>query len=208
MKKTILLFAFLAIACNVFSQNINSNNKLYAFFQKNTDSAIFYTFDNYSSGAPNFLILSKKGDTVSAFTYKLQKNQDEDRSNLPFSIRYALFLRDRYDITKIPIDINQYFNQVKLQKDTLNYFWNLVAKLNPWKLDDDIQNGYGCPINKNGGNKEISDGGGISLDLITKNKIKHLHFYAPQYYEKQCPGRLDRQIAIKIELLFSKYFKE
>ena len=204
MKIYLSIILFLCTCHCSFGQDFNT--PLHVFFQKNADSTIFYSFDNYSSPDPYFLILSKKGDTLSAFTYKAKKIT-EDRSNLPFNIRYALFLRDRFGITKVPVAVNAYFNPVFLSRDSLFAFWQSVSKQDIWTIKDDLQDGgEGCPKIKNG--QDISDGGGITFQLITKQEIRKLHFYAPAFYEKQCPGRKGRKAAINIEMLFSRYFKE
>jgi hypothetical protein len=67
--------------------------------------------------------------------------------------------------------------------------------------------GPGCPPieSKDGTIRDtnIYDGGGIKLYLITKDAIKILDYYAPDYYEETCPGRADRIAVLNIAKLFN-----
>lgn len=47
----------------------------------------------------------------------------------------------------------------------------------------------------------------ITVSLITKNEIKKISFYAPEFYEKECPGRKGRIEIIKIQAYFLSHFK-
>jgi len=53
----------------------------------------------------------------------------------------------------------------------------------------------------------ISDGGGIRLSLITNTGMRFLYFYAPEYFEKNCPGRPGRIAINQISKLFQSNFK-
>lgn len=128
---------------------------------------------------------------------------------MPKNIRDAIYKRSRTDIFSTPMDVNFFFSSLYLSKDSSAVFWREIAKVKPWQLKDDSNDGEGCKINaKDGKDNNIYDGGGIKLYFITNTEIKVLYFYAPDFYEKQCPGRLGRQGVLKIATLFSKFVKE
>ena len=60
---------------------------------------------------------------------------------------------------------------------------------------------------KDGSYNLISDGGDVHLYLLTKNEIKQLHFYAPDYYNEKCPGRKGRTTLLELMRLFDSNFK-
>lgn len=216
MKKYIhyvLIFIFNHIAINIFAQKNNivppiNVTLMHTFLQKNADSTILFERMNYKINRPEFFIISKVGDTVSIYHYQQLKEIDK-RILLPKAIRYKLYKRNRLDYLSEPIDINIYFNPIYLNRDSITIFWQSLLKQQPWQINDDSIDGESCPNAKNGYDRNIYDGGSISLYLITKNNIKRLYFYAPQYYEKEvCPGRKGRQAIIAIEKLFKTYFKD
>ncbi|MDQ0964631.1 hypothetical protein QFZ20_000034 [Flavobacterium sp. W4I14] len=75
--------------------------------------------------------------------------------------------------------------------------WLNISKFKPWQLLDDKSYPECSAV--------IMDGGHSIMHLITKKEIKTLIYYAPYYYEKQCPGNKNRQGIVGIERLFDKY---
>jgi len=84
----------------------------------------------------------------------------------------------------------------------------MVQQLNLWNIVDDSVDGIGCPDGKGGNVNNLADGGEINLYLITKEKIKELQFYAPGFYEEQCPGRTGRRVILKLDKILKPIFKK
>jgi hypothetical protein len=128
----------------------------------------------------------------------------------PKKIREQI-IKNNSKIFSEPVDINIYFNINIMTLAQAKTFWNEVAALKPWTLKDDSTEGEGCPAAPHKNTEReypaISDGGGISLALITNESIKFLDFYAPDYYEQNCPGRPDRIAINRISKLFRSNFK-
>jgi len=211
--KYFLLLIFTQITINLFAQKISvlpqiNITPMHKYLQKNADTTILLERINYRINRSIYFMISKVGDTISIYQYQQLKEIDK-RIMLPKAIAYKLYKRNRLNYINEPVDINIYFNPIYLNKDSSIFFWQSLLKQEPWRINDDSVDGESCPDAKNGYDKNVYDGGGINLYLITKNNIKRLYFYAPQYYEKEvCPGRKGRQAIIKIENLFKTYFKD
>jgi len=183
--------------------------------QKLSDSTILYEARGNWAGVANYYILSKKSDTVNAFNYR--DLATDNQSGIIPGIRKQMLKPDPYKIMFTKPAINQYFNFHPLPRDQVFKLWKEMLALNPWSIGDDATNGIGCPqeammkkIKKDGKSyiieyTQIYDGGELRIYLITKGNIKVLNYYAPEYYEKFCPGRADRIAALKIQSLFRKH---
>ncbi|RYF21550.1 MAG: hypothetical protein EOO42_10370 [Flavobacteriales bacterium] len=206
MKIFTLLFILLLSNSISYSQ-VPKNAPLFQSLQKNADSTIVLEFVTGWIQKPSLKILSKKGDTISLYAYG--DNRKSIKAGLtPKSIRDSIFEKNKNSIFSAPVAINVFFNSIYLREDSLRFFWNRTEKLKPWQITDDSMDGEGCKIrDANGNAKNIYDGGGYKLILITKTKIEHFYFYAPEFYEKICPGREGRQKIMEISNLFSRYFK-
>ncbi|PWS26574.1 hypothetical protein DHW03_17560 [Pedobacter yonginense] len=197
----VLIFNFFSLS--ILAQVKNSAMPLERFFKSNADSTIIIHYESNWGIKPTYFILSKKGDTINTYTYITHMKSDR-RNVLPHNLAYRL-----YQNTLVEADINPYFNTKYLSADSLKAFWNEVSVLKAWYINDDQIDGVGCAVDKNDFKNQIFDASNIKLTLITKRGIKQLSFYAPQYYEKEvCPGRVGRQVIIKIENLFNAYFKQ
>ncbi|MFD2288646.1 hypothetical protein GJU39_11165 [Pedobacter petrophilus] len=210
----IIIFSFLMylilISLNLFGQNVSIIPKInitsiHGFLQKNADSTILFEYDKSWGDPPEYFILSKSGDTLTTYFYK---SFYKSKINMPRAIRDSLYKINKYYESK-NIGINRFFIPKYLSDNDLLVFWQSLLKQKPWQINDDLIDGESCPNAKNGYDKNIYDGGGISLYLVTKNNIKRLYFYAPRYYEKEvCPGRKGRQAILEIENLFKTHFKD
>ncbi|WP_288880470.1 hypothetical protein [Pedobacter panaciterrae] len=212
MNLRFLLFvALLCSACFVTSaQKEKKPNALQLFLQANADSTIiFQRSSNWIHVPSPYYTLSKKTDTITAYTYKSLPKLDK-RIKLPRSIAVKIRERDYLAVNWLPIDVNMYFQPVYFSPKKLLNFWKNIGKENAWLLADDSVDGHACIDNQ--GNRTgnyIYDGGGIYLYLITKNEIKKLDYYAPQFFEKEvCPGRKGRISILKIEQLFDRHFSQ
>ena len=206
MKNTLYLLIALTFIQNItLAQRKNPIQPMHKFMQANADSTLVFEFTTNWFSTPAYYLLSKQGSNISTYTYKNFVNM-KSLSGLPKEIAAAL-IKNQVKIIDEPVDINVYFNPYTIPNTKKQKFWNDVAILKPWTLKDDAVEGTGCPPTKVGSTYTISDGGGIQLYLITKDQIKILDFYAPEYYEKHSPGRPGRAAINKISKLFVTNFK-
>lgn len=186
------------------AQSNNAITPMHLFLQKNADSTVIFQYDVALFEPPIYKVLSKKGDTISIYEYKSLYRID---IAMPKNIRDTLYRINKY-MDSYKVDINNFFRPKHISSQNSAKFWKHIRDLKPWQINDDSKDGEGCPIQKDGIDRDIYDGGGIFVYLITKGEIKQLYFYAPSYYEKLCPGRDGRKSILKLEKLFLAYFKE
>lgn len=213
MKHLTYAFIGLAMICcsiKLYAQapedKIKAITPMHEFLKANMDSTIILQFNSNWIHSPEYFILSKKGDTLTAFKYQTLPAYD-NRIVMPKSVASKLRKNRITQIFSTPIDINQYFNPQFIDPDSIRKLWNNLSSLHPWQMKDDAKDGLGCPLEKGKDPIQIYDGGGITLFLITKDDIKKLSFYAPGFYEKECPGRKGRQDILKIEQYFLTHFQ-
>jgi hypothetical protein len=217
MKQLSIVIIILTGFCShpALAQLSQPADSLILQLQKLSDSTILYEARSNWGGVANYYILSKKSDTVNAFTYR-DLAADHQTRIIP-GIRKQMLKPHPYQIMFTKPAINQYFNFQPMPMDQVSKLWKEMLALNPWSIGDDAINGMGCPkeammkkIKKDGKSytieyTQIYDGGALRIYLITKGNIKVLNYYAPDYYETFCPGRVDRLAALKIESLFRKH---
>ncbi|TCD28994.1 hypothetical protein EZ456_02205 [Pedobacter psychrodurus] len=204
MKDKIIFILMLTLCSAItFAQKKHSATPLFKFLKANADSTIVMSYESSWGINPVYFMLSKKGDTINAYTYKIAVVLDQ-RNVVPHNIQYRL-----YQNTQALADVNSNFYINYLSSDSLKNFWKEIVALKPWNINDDQTDGAGCPVEKDSLQRQIRDGSTIKLHLITKKEIKELSFYAPEYYEKQiCPGRVGRQTILRIEKLFETYVQK
>lgn len=173
--------------------------------QKLADTTVIIQYPSNWSFGPLLYLLSKKGDTINAYVYQRPKLL-KINSKIPKAIGRAILTKDYSDYTSEPVRLNRYFTIKDLHTDTLTNLWNEVTKLRLWSVKDDALEGSGCPITKKS-NVTVYDGGGIYILLISRIDIKPLNFYAPDEFEKYCPGRNGRQTAMKLSSIFYRRFE-
>lgn len=202
---------FVSISKFLAAQQNKKITAMHNFMQANADSTLVFEFTSNWMHAPEYYLLSKKGDTLTCYTYKALKNFKSYQFLAPKKITAEIYKKNIYNILNAPVDINIYFNPFELKNDQITQFWKDVMFLNPWQLNDDSIDGEGCPVVKRKDgvveDNSIYDGGGIQLYLITKEQIKIKYFYAPDFYDKICPERNGRKSILKISALFENAFK-
>ncbi len=203
MRVIIYLIAFCFFSSTVKSQNNSGITPMHKFFQKHADST--YIISSANKFYIEYKILSKVNDTISTYIYKTNTTLGPKLREIPKAFRDAFLENNGNLIYFIPVDINVFFQPTYLSLDSLKQFWEKSSKLKMWDVNDDKIDGEGCDVKQNG--FAISDGGQIYLHLITKDKIKELFFYAPDYYNEKCPGRKGRKAILELSNLFTIYFK-
>lgn len=186
LRCIVVLVLFGLINVKVFSQHRIDSSNLVKFLQRNADSSImFYNRIVLLKSYPNYLIISKKGDSLTLYTYAHPGNSKH------------------YDsiYNTVEIDANQYFHTKILSSENRLKFWNDIMRLKPWQLKDDRDTTYW-----DSGRFLVFDGYYLSLLLITKNNIRHLYYSNPDIYEEHRPGNVTRQKILKIEKTFQEVF--
>lgn len=202
----------LCLSMSLFAQTQIDKQKdrditpMHEFMKANMDSTIIYQSYSNWLHTPEYFMISKKGDTLTAYKYQSLYGYD-NRIIVPNMMASKLDRRMAANIFSIPVDINQYFNPIYINPDSIKKFWNNLIRLNPWQIKDDSIEGEGCPVIKGKDSPIIYDGGGITLFLVTKNEIKKLYFYAPRYFEKECKGRESREKILNIQQYFLSHFR-
>jgi hypothetical protein len=210
MKKLLFLFfIFSLLKLNIYAQK-SGITAMHKFMQLNSDTTVILEFKtNWLGIGPEYYLLSKKDDTISCYTYK--ELRKPIRALIPEKISWAIFKYNTNNIASVAVDINIHFNPFEIKRDSVLKFWKDVTALNPFLIKDDLIDGDGCPPikNKDGSthNSIVYDGGEVKIYLITKDKIKELNFYAPDFYEKICPGREGRVAILKMVKLFKDKFR-
>ncbi|MES2445817.1 MAG: hypothetical protein V4546_01470 [Bacteroidota bacterium] len=204
---TLLFFLVLFVAFSALAQNptINGINKIYHYLQMNADTTFVLSYGVSADEISKLYFISKKGDTVTSYFYGEPNN---NKTLMPKEIRRMFHKRTVMEALvekKYIVDINSpLFNAYPMNPSHVKQFWNDITKEEPFKIKDDILDGEGCPDKKN----HIYDGGEIKFDLITKDAIKHLYFYSPEFYEKKCPlAKKGRSAILEIERLYKFYFR-
>ncbi|RZK76022.1 MAG: hypothetical protein EOO92_15235 [Pedobacter sp.] len=181
--------------------------------QKNTDSTLVLEFTSNWVGPPNLYIISKTAGLHNVFTYRSIAENRFGPIYLPSGIKAEMRSGSNRRIYSTTPSINEFFQPYPMKDKDVRILWSKMNAHKPWLLTDDSTNGEGCPtrkteITKNGDtivyDGRMYDGGGIRLYLITKDKVRFLDYYAPDYYEKECPGRKDRIAILTIGSLFSQ----
>ena len=204
MRIIIYLFIFCLISLSSKAQNNIGITPLHKFFQKHADTTYIKT--SSSQFDPEYQILSKVGDTISAYTYKSNTKLSSKLKEIPRVFREAFLNKNGNLIHLTPVEINVFFQPKYLSTDSLKQLWIKTSELNMWDVKDDKIDGEGCDVKQN--SFAISDGGQIYLYLITKGSIKELFFYSPDYYNEKCPGRKGREAILELNALFNAYFME
>ncbi|SMC88516.1 hypothetical protein [Pedobacter africanus] len=174
---------------------------LHKFMQLNADTTFILEYQSGWLLPPQYWLVSKKGDTTTAYIYDLPPKYNV---LMPKSIRSAIYRSNGFNPSR-KIEINQFFRPVPTPAKYKGKIWDILMKEEPWQIPDDKVDGTRCPPNKN--RVEIEDGGSVNLYLITAKEIKTLSFYAPHFYEEKCPGRKGRQSIIRIDKLFRDLFE-
>ncbi len=175
--------------------------------QTNADTTIIMSYSSNWLSAHRYMLLSKKGDTLTCYQYKpIDDITTLSRVKVPSAIMRNVF----YKRLREPVDVHGEFHLVRLDDQTIRLFWKRLRQLNPWILKDDSVDGQHCPpvppsavVTDN----RIIDSSTIHLDLITRDSIKALVFYDPAHYEKICPSRPGRVTMLEIEKLFLTHIK-
>ncbi|WP_316842169.1 hypothetical protein [Pedobacter gandavensis] len=205
--KFYLLFLLVCFQLSVLAQKHKTVEPLYQFMQANADSTLVLEFTSSWFHFPEHYLLSKKGDTISCYTYKAPENI-YSYGPTPAKISSAMY-KFTMKILSVPLDVNQYFSSYTKNLEERKSFWNQLSILQPWALKDDSVEGEGCPAIPHTERipPVVYDAGGVKITLITKKEIKTIDFYGPQFYEENCPGRPARIAINKMAKLFDDHFK-
>jgi len=207
MKKHKFLFLLFVLFnfSSGFGQQHFKSSPLCKFLKSNADSTIVFHHESNWEIPVKYMILCKKSDTISIFTYEV--NNNNSKVILPHNFSYSLYEVNVLKFNESLPAVNEFLHPRYLSRDNLQHLWKKIVSLKPWNINDDKVDGVGCPIIQGRFRGSISDGLSFVLDLITKKEMLSFEFYAPDYYEmKVCPGRDGRKSILKIDKLFKHSF--
>ncbi len=108
---------------------------------------------------------------------------------------HAYLLKDSTSYPSV-INYNQLENKSASQ-DSIKNLWKFLVINKAFSLPEIPSFDTTCDYS-------IDDASHCDLRIIAKNKYKILDYYAPKYFEENCPGSLPRQTMVKIHNLFFK----
>lgn len=215
MRTIYLSILLLSVHITTFAFTKDKTDEFEEAFTQYADSTLIFRGSvPFSAGPNNVFIVSKKGDTVSCFTYHYYLYDLPAYERLPDSL--GSYIREK----KFPRNVSKFgpffvVHEVSLKEG--QKIWKQLMELDPWKMADDHTYGAGCPPIK----KVTTDKKGNTIteerlgqhdlhtyffDLLTKNGTKRLRYYVPEVLEKACPGKDGRKQAIKLKKLLLKTF--
>ncbi|GAA4807242.1 hypothetical protein GCM10023231_40540 [Olivibacter ginsenosidimutans] len=209
MTKTGCFLLLVSLIFSALHAQTKDTLTLQQAFKQSADSTLILTEKSgWSLGNTNALVLSKKGDTVACYQYKLVPPQQSSLKRIPKQL--AAILNEQYHAAaKDSLRLNAYFKVYPLDVDRAQVFWIHIMKLEPWQLKDDRAEGEGCPVVDSADRpRHIFDGVTYTLYLITSDESQELQFYEPAFYEKECPGRASRQKMLEILSTFKSIFNK
>ncbi|MBC7757762.1 MAG: hypothetical protein H7069_02810 [Phormidesmis sp. FL-bin-119] len=201
----ILVLGYLPIGS--LHAQIHSITAMHNFMQTNADTTIVMSYSSNWLSTNNYMLVSKKGDTLTCYQYKAIDDIPTLRGvKVPSAIMHNVFYKRLYE----PVDVHGEFHLLVLDEETLRLFWKQMQSLKLWTIKDDLVEGLHCPPVVNTDvtiDKRVVDDSTIHLDLITRNTIKVLSFYGPANYEEFCPSRPGRRAILNLEKLFLTHYK-
>ncbi|SEL40387.1 hypothetical protein [Parapedobacter koreensis] len=97
----------------------------------------------------DYLIISKKGDTVSCFSYLIDHKKILEGGELPKDLR-DVYWDSTYSAFTKEVGFNPYLAVRPIAPDSAFRIWGQISKLEPWQINDDQADGDGCPVDSNG----------------------------------------------------------
>jgi hypothetical protein len=89
----------------------------------------------------------------------------------------------------------------ELSADSLNLLWNAYLKNGLFEMKNEKEVPLFCPEKYN-----IYNSYTYEITLISKDKFKELSYYDPEYYDRICPGMIEREKIISFAS-FVSYMK-
>lgn len=117
--------------------------------QKNADTTYMIQYTGDFIGTPLSYLLSKKGDTITTYSYSDNRKIDKRLKSFPRVIKDSIFRKNAALIYFLPVGVNIFFNPIYLSPDSLQQMWRAMGKLNTWQLRDDKIDGEGCVVKQN-----------------------------------------------------------
>jgi len=97
--------------------------------QANTDTTIVIEqVTNWVAISPEVYLISKKGDTLSCYTYRDLVYQRDNGILIPTNIRREMKKIRECKILTNPMDVNEFFNVCALDQKTLSRMWDQARK--------------------------------------------------------------------------------
>ncbi|MFC0316952.1 hypothetical protein [Olivibacter oleidegradans] len=216
MIRTLLFSIFAALICQTHIAKANDRiNELDSIFRLHADSTIIFTGSIPFGTAPeNILIISKKGDTISLFSYRYAMREIPSYEGVPRSLADYI---SRTKYSRRGSVVGPFFEVHPISEKKGKKLWSALMQHHPWQLKDNAMLGTGCPVkpkvtkDKDGNTIEEYRGRNMeshsyNVRLITKTDSKKLSYFAPEDLQKECPPEEDRQHIISIKRLLLQSF--
>jgi len=152
--------------------------------QLNFDYSVIQAFSSSGDAGPNYYILAKKGDSLTAWRYnKISSGRSRRNTKADASL-----------------------HQVEIERGKLDSLLDIVLKNDLANVPNEAKDTYGCAF---AGEKHmIYDTDAVNFILITKQEYRQITFYAPEFFEKKCPGSTARQAVITCAQAFMQTFEK
>jgi hypothetical protein len=152
--------------------------------QLDFDFSVIESFSSSGDIGPNYYILAKKGDSLTAWRYH-KTGSGRSRRNI---------------ITDTSL------HRVEIESVKLDGLLDIILKNDLANVPSEPKDTYGCGF---GGEKHlIYDTDAVNFILITKQEHREITFYAPEFFEEKCPGSVARQAVIACAQAFMKTFEK
>jgi hypothetical protein len=146
---------------------------------------------NVESVPPFLASLQKDNDYVLTFRTTSPRNPEPD---------YFVLTRKGTKLSSYLFDQNsQKLTNLPIKTDSLkNLLWKAYTEFDIFKIKDQKELSVFCPEKY-----EIFDSYTYEIILVSKERMKLLSFYDPEYYDRVCPGMDERQKVINCASLIS-----
>ena len=152
--------------------------------QQSFDYSVIMSFSSSWDMRPNYYILAKKGDSLTAWRYN-QTGSGTSRRH---------------------VKTDTSLHQLEIERVKLDSLLYIILKNDLANVPNEEKDTYGCPI---GGERYmIYDANAVKYILITKQEHREITFYAPEFFEEKCPGSVARQAVIACAQGFMKTFEK
>lgn len=181
MRKISLFLILLSLGIVGYSQIISSvKSPLEDFFKRNYDSTIIlHSWGDGSYNEPDYVIISKRFDTIYYYHYYKPFNIDNLGDKVgPYNSNLSNYFINRFEKNS-----NSYlspYNEYDIKDDSFFWVFTEISKGSLWAK---IQNENMWNLVENKKIKQLSfDGSEFEFKLITQDKVIKLYYYSPEDY--------------------------
>lgn len=195
MPRILLVFLLLYAASSSAQQHKKlEDSPLIKFLQREFDSVLIHHRHGAWYFAPHFEIAVRFENKTTFYTYKSPYLSHPRGASKTVS---NYFIERQIQFGNTVPDTNNYFLRVNLNKENTYAFWLSASNAGAWKLQNFRDS---CRFT------DVYDDDSQMFILITKQAIRSVNYYAPEFYETCAPGHPMRQKALTVLDVFRKSF--